>query len=278
MKYSPRIEKAPFVCNGCKKPRNKCSLQTKYDYNAKAAQRIYEEPRTSSMTGIKLTKKRLHQIDRIITPLIEQEQSPYMILTNHPELNLSVTTLYNYINQGILLSRNIDLKRKVKFKQRKCHDTQSKTRDVFTGRSYADFNNTHADELDFWEMNTVKSRRGSLKCILTLYFPQFEFLVGRLMNRCTPGAVRLEFKRIQKALGGSFGFSFLFPVILTDRGVKFGEPDQVSHKSWKFAIRSIIKRLLSNKAPELFNRFYNSLYFLQQANLEYSPLIEIISV
>lgn len=135
-----------------------------------------------------------------------------MIVANHPELELSVTTLYNYINQGVLLSRNIDLKRKVKFKQRKTHTTQIHNREVFIGRSYSDFKNTHADELDFWEM---------------LYFPQFEFLIGRLMNRCTAGAVRLEFERIQKALGGHFDFSFLFPVILTDRGVEFGEPDHL---------------------------------------------------
>lgn len=222
-----RIEQAPFVCNGCKKPRHKCSIQTKYDYNAKAAQRLYEELCTSSRAGINLTRKRLHQIDQIVTPLIAQGQSPYMIAANHPELELSVTTLYNYINQGVLLSRNIDLKRKVKFKQRKTHTTQIHNREVFIGRSYSDFKNTHADELDFWEMDTVKSGRGSLKCILTLYFPQFEFLIGRLMNRCTAGAVRLEFERIQKALGGHFDFSFLFPVILTDRGVEFGEPDHL---------------------------------------------------
>lgn len=107
-----------------------------------------------------MTKKELHQADKIIAPLIEQGQSPYMILTNHPELNMSVTTLYNYINKGVLLSRNIDLKRKLKFKQRRCHDTQIKNRAVFIGRTYADFKNTHADELDFWEMDTVKSGRG----------------------------------------------------------------------------------------------------------------------
>ena len=42
---------------------------------------------TSSGEGINLTQKQLHRIDRIITPLIEQGHSPYMILTNHPELN-----------------------------------------------------------------------------------------------------------------------------------------------------------------------------------------------
>ena len=132
-----RIERAPFVCNGCANEPHKCPIHTKYTYNAKAAQRHYEELLKSSREGINLTKKELRQIDRIVRPLIEQGQSPYMILTNHPELGLSVTTLYNYIDQGVLLTKNIDLKRKVKFKKRTTHDTQIKNREIFIGRTYS---------------------------------------------------------------------------------------------------------------------------------------------
>ena len=62
-----------------------------------------------------------------------------MIIANHPELNISVKTLYNYIDQGLLLARNVDLKRKVKFKPRKCHKTQITDREVFNGRTFQDF-------------------------------------------------------------------------------------------------------------------------------------------
>lgn len=72
------------------------------------------------------------------------------------------------------MTRNIDLKRKVKFKPRKVHGTQLKNREVFRGRAYADFKDSHADEMDFVEMDTVKSVKGSHKCILTLYFPETE--------------------------------------------------------------------------------------------------------
>lgn len=131
--------KAPFVCNGCCTPRSKCQIATKYDYNAQTAHRQYSKRLTESSTGINLTKKEMHAIDRIVKPLIEQGQSPYMIIANHPELNISVNTLYHYIDQGLLLSRNIDLKRKVKFKPRSCHKTQITDRSVFIGRTYADF-------------------------------------------------------------------------------------------------------------------------------------------
>lgn len=222
-----QIQKAPYVCNGCEKERHRCSIHTKYDYNAKAAQRQYEELLSDSRAGVNLTAKELRNLDRIVKPLIEQGQSPYMILTNHPELGISVKTLYNYIDQNLLLTRNIDLKRKVKFKKRCTHNTQILNPEIFIGRTYKDFKETHADELDFWEMDTVLSAKGSLKCVLTLYFPPIELLWAHVMDRCSPGAVKAVFQHLQSALGDADEFAFLMPVILTDRGQEFRRPDQL---------------------------------------------------
>lgn len=204
-------------------------MQTKYDYNAKAAQRLYEELLVSSREGVNLSRNQLGRLNEVVTPLIAQGQSPYMIIAGHPELGISVKTLYNYIDQGILLSRNVHLKRKVKFKPRKKKNTAITNRAVFTGRTYQDFKSGCCDELDFVEMDTVLSARGSDKCILTLYFPCMELLIGRLMDRCTQGAVKAEFDKIQKALGNAFEFSCVFSVILTDRGSEFGDPESLEH-------------------------------------------------
>lgn len=149
-----------------------------------------------------------------MTPLVAQGQSPYMIVTNHPELGISVKTLYNYIDQGVLFSRNSHLKRKVKFKPRKKEKTFITNSAVFEGRTYRDFKEQHCDELDYVQMNTVLSAKDSSKCILTLYFLYMELLVGRLMERCTQGA---EFDKVQKSLGNSYEFAFIFPVVLTNR-------------------------------------------------------------
>ncbi len=233
------ISKAPFVCNGCPVSRNKCQISTKYDYNAKAAHRKYSERLSDSRSGITLTKKELHAINKVVRPLTGQGQSPYMITANHLELNISVNTLYNYIDQGILLSRNIDLKRKVRFKPRSCHKTQITDRTVFTGRTYADFKEKHCDELEYVQMDTVKSARGSNKCILTFYFPETELFWAHLLPGCTPGAVKTVFDSLQQALGGVYEFSFLFPVILTDRGIEFGKPDALETGTKEMAGTSI---------------------------------------
>lgn len=134
-----RLDKAPYVCNGCSKKINHCTIAHKYRYDARFADRKYRELLSDSRAGINMTKRQLHQKDQIITPLIEQGQSPYQILTNHPELEMSVRSMYTYIDKGLFTARNIDLKRQPKFKPRKCHKTQIKDRTVFINRTYADF-------------------------------------------------------------------------------------------------------------------------------------------
>ena len=216
----PRLDRAPYVCNGCNKNKARCTIAHKYHYDALFADRKYRELLTSSRTGISFPVKRLHEIDKVVSPLIWQGQSPYQILINHPELGLSVRTMYQYIEMGLLSGRNIDLKRKVKFKARKCHKTQITDREVFRGRLYSDFlllPTTHIVEMD-----TVKSSRDSKKCILTFYFRDEKLFLAFLLNRCTKGAVRAVFDRLEDRLGTNT-FRIIFETILTDRGAEFGD-------------------------------------------------------
>lgn len=219
-----RLDKAPYVCNGCDKQINRCTIAHKYKYNARFANRKYQETLSDSRSGINMTKHELRQIDKIITPLIDQGQSPYQIVTNHPELNISVRTLYTYIGMGLFWARNIDLKRKVGFKPRKCHKTQITNRAVFLNRTYDDFK---ALELSsFIEMDTVHSSRESKKTLLTFFFTKEKLFLAFLMNRCTEGAVRLIFDRLEKRMG-TYEFLSVFEYILTDRGAEFGDPESL---------------------------------------------------
>lgn len=219
-----RLDRAPYVCNGCPKKMNHCTIAHKYTYNARFSNRKYREKLSDSRTGINLTKQELHKKDRIVSPLIEQGQSPYQIVTNHPELDLSVRTVYSYLDQGLFTARNIDLKRKVKFKPRKCHKTQITNRDVFINRTYHDF---QALQLPFFtEMDTVHSSKESKKTLLTFFFTREKLFLAFLMNRCTEGAVRLVFDRLEKRMG-TYEFASIFEYLLTDRGSEFGDPEDL---------------------------------------------------
>ena len=61
-----RLDKAPYVCNGCTKKINHCTIAHKYYYNGRAADRKYRELLISSRSGINMTKHQLHQSKRKI--------------------------------------------------------------------------------------------------------------------------------------------------------------------------------------------------------------------
>ena len=216
-----RLDKAPYVCNGCPKKINHCKISHMYRFDARFADRKYRELLTGSRSGINMSKKQLHQKDQIITPLIEQGQSPYQILANHPELDMSVRSMYTYIDKGLFTARNVDLKRQAKFKPRKCHKTQITDRSAFINRTYSDFCSLSLES--FVEMDTVKSSRDSKKALLTLFFTKEKLFLAFLVNRCTKGAVRLIFDRLEKRMG-TYEFISVFENVLTDRGSEFGDP------------------------------------------------------
>lgn len=219
-----RLDKAPYVCNGCPMKINHCTIAHKYTYNARFSDRKYREKLSDSRSGVNLTKHELRKKDRIISPLIEQGQSPYQIVTNHPELDLSVRTVYAYLDQGLFTARNVNLKRKVKFRPRKCHKTQITDRTVFISRTYQDFQTLRLASCT--EMDTVHSSRESKKTLLTFFFTKEKLFLAFLMNRCTQGAVHLVFDRLEKRLGTD-GFLSAFKYILTDRGTEFGNPESL---------------------------------------------------
>ena len=221
-----RLDKAPYVCNGCPKAINHCTIAHKYRYDAIFADRKYKEYLSQSRAGINMIRHELHQKDMVITPLIFQGQSPYQIVTNHPELDMSVRTLYSYLDKGILSARNIDLKRQVKFNPRKVHKTQIKDRSVFIRRMFSDF---QALELDhFAEMDTVHSSQDSKRVILTFFLTREKLFLAFIMNRCTKGAVKLVFNKLEHQLG-TYNFLTLFNTILTDRGSEFGDPESLEN-------------------------------------------------
>jgi len=113
-----RLDKFPHVCNGCES-KYACKLD-KHFYSAKLAEANYREKLELSRQGINMTSSELKALDNLISPLIRMGQPIYHIYANHKdEIKCSERTLYHYIENGLLSVRNIDLRRKVKYKPRK---------------------------------------------------------------------------------------------------------------------------------------------------------------
>ena len=85
-----------------------------------------------------LSPEDLIRLDELVSPLILQGQSPYMILQNHPEIQYAEKTLYNYIESGALSVKNIDLPKKVKYKIRSSDASAPADKAIYEGRTYKD--------------------------------------------------------------------------------------------------------------------------------------------
>lgn len=230
--FSPRsytcgkLDNAPFVCNGCNRKCG-CHLDKAY-YRAASANRQYRTILVESRAGINISKDNLTRLDELVSPLIRQGQSPFMILRNHPEIGLSEKTLYNYIDSGALSVRNLDLPKKVKYKVRSVHRTEIDDASIFEGRTYKDFQAfvSNFPDTPVTEMDTVLGCKGSSKVLLTLHFTSCAFMMAFILSSKEAEHVEAVFDALDDTVG-TFLFASTMPLILTDRGGEFKHPDRL---------------------------------------------------
>lgn len=218
--HCPKLDRAPHVCNGCERKVG-CRLDKAY-YRASTAQRSYKTVLVESRTGLNISEDDLNSLDELISPLITQGHSPYMILQNHPEITQCEKTIYNYIDCGALTVKNIDLPKKVKYKVRKTDSSNESHIEIYEGHLYKDFQLVIAEYPDIRvvEMDTVVGCEGSHKVLLTLHFDCCSFMMAYLLETKEAGNVKKIFDTMENAVGIEI-FSSIFPIILTDRGGEF---------------------------------------------------------
>ena len=138
----PTLKRWPYVCTNCKNRYKECPF-IKFKYDAKIAQRKADANLINSRKGIDINNDEFNKLDYIIKKGIDENKSIYQIkIENKDEINKSITTLYRYINNGILTTKRIDLPRAVKFKKRKHNKkyeySENKKIDR-TGHTYLDY-------------------------------------------------------------------------------------------------------------------------------------------
>jgi IS30 family transposase len=214
------------VCNGCSK-KSGCRLDKSY-YRAATANRQYKTVLVESRNGINISEDDIKVLDSLISPLILQGQSPYLILQNHPEILLSEKTIYNYIESGVLSVKNIDLPKKVKYKVRSCHSSEIKDSGIFEGRTYKEFTSylESYPDTNVVEMDTVFGCEGSRKVLLTFFFRNCHLMLAYLMDNKKPDSVKTIFDKLERNMTTPV-FAQTFSVVLTDRGSEFSNPDSL---------------------------------------------------
>jgi len=226
-----RLDRSPFVCNGCP-DKGKCR-HSRWFYSASLAHKEYLYMLSDSRSGILLPKEDFAAIEEVISPLIiEQGQSINQVYVNHPDiLHFSKPTFYKYINEGILTTRNLDLPRKVKYKQRKKSAPDSfRESNARVGRTYLDYQHFMADHplASLVQMDTVIGTGGGKggTCFLTLLFVRCCFMIIIPLPYKRSEYVTEAFIWLRNTLGND-SYHRLFEVILTDNGSEFFDPASI---------------------------------------------------
>ena len=226
-----KLQKPPYVCNGCKE-RTGCKLK-RHLYDAKFAQTEYETVRSESRQGFATTPAELKRIDDVIAPLVKQGQSIHQICANNTDLiMLDERTIYNYIDAGLLSVGNLDLPRKVRYRARKKKKPLRVDKQCHLGRTYDDFLEYTAanPDIPIVEMDSVEGRKGG-KVLLTLFFRNCNLMLAYIRDANTARSVTEIFQKLYESLGRET-FCRLFPIILTDRGSEFTDPVSLECDDW----------------------------------------------
>ena len=224
-----RIEEPPYVCNNCCDKRY-CTLD-RYIYSAKHAQKASDERRSQSRRGIRATKAEIDALNELLVPRIKSGQPLAHIYASHKdEMPVSLRSLYNYVELGELQIKNIDLRRKVRYrKRRKPRDPNDFHQEYRIGRTYEDFHiymRKQKKECPYVEMDTIIGARGSRKRILSMMLVDYNILLLFLLPDGKEGSVKRVFDYLEELIGTDV-FQRLFPVFLTDNGSEFKDADSL---------------------------------------------------
>lgn len=239
--YTPfrcsRRDRSPGACNGCTKWNN-CRFD-KFKYSPEAAYADYRSTLVDARQGVNLTVQEAKTMAEIIGPLLRQGQSPYQIVTAHPELGISEKTLYTYIEDDIFHEiagiTVMDLRRQVSRKLPKKKARAYKKREdrrFLQGRYYADYLQYMSENPDVFvtQMDTVYNDESNGPFIQTFKFVTPGLLFALYHESKTADSMKHGVDLLEKILGSEL-FRKYVHVLLTDRGSEFSAADAMETSS-----------------------------------------------
>lgn len=127
----------------------------------------------------------------------------------------------------LFLSETWIFPKKVKYKVRKTKEKNPiDDTGIYEGRTYKEFQAFIAENPDtrITEMDTVMGCEGSKKVLLTFHFCGPNFMMAFLLNSKEASEVTAVLDMINLVIGSDV-FRSTFPLIVTDRGSEFKQPD-----------------------------------------------------
>ncbi len=230
--YCDDLQESPYVCNGCDN-QNACKL-TKYYYRANQADKTAIAELRDKRTGFNYTDAEIKIIDKELSPLVKNGQTPYAALLakqdvlKKKDISISKNTFYRLINSDLLECRNINLPERVRRAKSKLHKRNKKeTYAVLTidkaGHLWGDYLKYIAkhDVGEYVvEMDCVEGKKSDRCALLTLHFKKVHMQIAIILDAQDAQNVVGALDKIEDAIGYEL-FCEMFPLILTDNGSEF---------------------------------------------------------
>lgn len=226
-----RRDRSPGACNGCSY-WSKCRFD-KYTYSPEDAHSDYRSVLIDSRQGVNLTTSEAKAIADIVAPLLKKGQSPYQIITGHPEIGISEKTLYNYIEGDVFHEiagiTAMDLRRQVsrRMSKKKAKGYKKRAdRKYLLGRTYKDYKIYIDENPDVFvtQMDTVYNNETTGPFIQTFKFINAGIIFAILHNSKTSESMKQGVDLLESILGTQI-FRKYVHILLTDRGTEFSAAD-----------------------------------------------------
>ena len=235
--HCSRRDRSPGACNGCS-DWSRCRFD-KYQYSPEEAHRDYRTTLTDSREGVNLTVQEAKQMAAVIAPLLKQGQSPYQIVTNHPELGISEKTLYNYIENGVFHEiagiTVMDLRRQVsrRLPKKKAKTYKKRTdRKYLQGRTYKDYQSYLSEHPEVFvaQMDTVYNDETNGPFLQTFKFVRAGIILALYRDEKTAASMKEGIDILESILGEEVFHKYVH-VLLTDRGAEFSAAEAMETSS-----------------------------------------------
>lgn len=221
-----RCSRFPFVCDGCPTKRN-CNYLMRFYYYPEPAQKMYKRTLREAREGLNLTETEFKKLDETIYYGVCKGQSLHHIFQAHEDLPVSLRTAYRYVDYQILSTKNVDLRRKVRLRQRKTPKPNKVLLDRETrlNRLYTDYIRFIAAHpgLPIAQIDCVESCKLIPATLLTIHFINTHFMLAFYLPKKDSNSVTKVFQYLQDILSTE-EYKKLFTIVLTDRGIEFSNP------------------------------------------------------
>ncbi|MBM6906786.1 IS30 family transposase, partial [Collinsella tanakaei] len=144
-----------------------------------------------------------------------------------PELGLSASTVYRWVDAGYAEMTNLDLRRKVGYKKRSRKAPRRRTAHS-ARRSHEEFGRLPEDvRSSAWEMDTVEGCSADAARLLTLYHRPTSFQLAIPVADGTCASALAGLGLVRAALGAD-GMRRVFGLVATDNGSEFSDEGAIA--------------------------------------------------